>query len=548
MVLVGIGEILMKDVMTVPPYQRSYAWNEQNVRDLLQDVTEAIDAGQNEYFVGTIVLSNSNPRRPEIVDGQQRLTTTLIIIAAIRDSLKGLGDALRAKVIDDTYISTTDLSSLEKVTRLSLNQSDHPFFQKFIVEGDLTHAAQRNSHEKIKIAYETALAFVNRYISTVSSKHEKLISFVDFLRSSLKVIKLSVHDQANAYTIFETLNDRGVTLSVADLLKNFLFGKSKEKLPMVQAFWNEMVNTIEDEEKIVNFMRHYWSSIYGLTREKELFKKFKEKIVSPLHAYELGFDLVSHSHHYTAILNSDHWIWEGLGPKSRNSMKTLNEMGLEQIRPLILAVLRKFSNEESRKAMTLFLSWSVRFSIVGGYKAGSLDKAYADRAVEIRSGAITTASELLLKMNGVVPSDEEFYSNFLIASVTKSAVARYFLRTLEDQYNGNKEQEFLPNPDAGVMTLEHILPQNPSEDWAHFDAETVNDYYQRIGNLALLTRKVNAAIGNNGFSEKKSILLQSGYALTKIVAEKEVWGIKEIEDRQNLLAKLAIKAWPNQVD
>ena len=197
--------------------------------------------------------------------------------------------------------------------------------------------------------------------------------------------------------------------------------------------------------------------------------------------------------------------------------------------------------------MKLFLSWSVRFSIVGSYRGGSLDKAYAERAVEIRSGAITTAQELLQKMNGIVPSDDEFYSNFLIASVTKSALARYYLRTLEDQYNGLSEQEFLPNPDSGVVTLEHILPQNPSKDWEHLDPETINDYYQRIGNLALLTRKVNASIGNNGFAEKKAVLVQSGYALTKIVADKEVWGIKEIEERQKLLAKLAVKAWPNQV-
>lgn len=184
---------------------------------------------------------------------------------------------------------------------------------------------------------------------------------------------------------------------------------------------------------------------------------------------------------------------------------------------------------------------------MGGHRGGVLEKNYADRAVEIHKGEISTAQQLLTKMNGIVPTDEAFQAAFKFTSVSKSNVARYYLRTLEMVYKDEAEPELLPNEDPQIVTLEHILPQTPSAAWGHFSPETAETYFQRLGNLALLTRKVNASIGNNGFAEKRGILLRSNFRLSQLAAENESWRPEEIDARQAILADLAVKAWPNNV-
>lgn len=358
--LSGIKEILMAGVLHVPPYQRSYAWREENVQELFYDITKAIDENRQEYFIGSIVIAQPQDGHPEIVDGQQRIATSIILIAAIRDIFKSLGQKGRADAIDIS-LSETDEDTLEKNSRLQLNELDHPFFQKFIIDGDTTQKPLRESNLKIKVAYDTSYELLLRYISASSAKDQKLLSVLKFIQNKLNVIKVQVSNQSNAYTIFETLNDRGIALSVADLLKNYLLSKSQNRLEGVKANWLEMVRTIEEEEKVVDFLRHYWSSVNGITREKDLFNCFKDQISNPIQAYDHSAQLARDSVLYSAIINPESLLWLDYRDGSGNWMKILNEMGLTQIRPLILSVLRSFSPAEVQKSMRLFVAWSVRF-------------------------------------------------------------------------------------------------------------------------------------------------------------------------------------------
>ena len=126
--LIGLGEILKNNNLSVPIYQRSYAWKDQNVLDLLQDITTAIKEGANEYFLGSVVMSQKNTDRPEVVDGQQRLATVTILLAAIRDYFYRENDETRAHNIEDDYLVKTDLGTLERIPKLQLNEADNDFF------------------------------------------------------------------------------------------------------------------------------------------------------------------------------------------------------------------------------------------------------------------------------------------------------------------------------------------------------------------------------------------------------------------------------------
>jgi hypothetical protein len=149
-------------------------------------------------------------------------------------------------------------------------------------------------------------------------------------------------------------------------------------------------------------------------------------------------------------------------------------------------------------------------------------------------------------MQTVVPNDKQFQAAFENASVSKSNLARYYLRILENQLN-EPEPGLVSNTNQEQVNLEHILPQNPSLAWSHIDAETAKTYFNRIGNLALLQKRPNSEMGNLGFSEKLQYYQISPFQLTTSLADYTNWGTEQIDERQIWLASLAVKAWPIKV-
>ena len=126
--LAGLGQIIAASRHAVPIYQRSYAWKNGHVEDLLNDIATAIHDGEEEYFLGSIVLTNADSDQPDVVDGQQRLATTVIVIAAIRDFLLAENQETKADQIAARYLATVDLRTEELEPRLQLNSVDNDYF------------------------------------------------------------------------------------------------------------------------------------------------------------------------------------------------------------------------------------------------------------------------------------------------------------------------------------------------------------------------------------------------------------------------------------
>jgi uncharacterized protein with ParB-like and HNH nuclease domain len=128
-----IGHALSDNMLAVPMYQRSYAWEEVHVRDLYQDVTTALADDEKDYFVGSIVVTKDAKAGFEVVDGQQRLATTTILLAAMRDWLFHKGDKGRALQIEQKYLVERDFRTQEATPRLRLNEVDSDFFYRRIL-------------------------------------------------------------------------------------------------------------------------------------------------------------------------------------------------------------------------------------------------------------------------------------------------------------------------------------------------------------------------------------------------------------------------------
>lgn len=552
--LKGVASILKERNSYVPRYQRSYAWKKANVLNFLQDIAGAIQSGMSEYFLGSVVISQKENDKPEIVDGQQRLATTCIVIAAIRDHFFSLGTSEgseRARMIFGEYLAKKDLDSLAVIPKLHLNDSDHNFFLGRVINDPDTPgrsiAPSKPSHERLVDATAAASGFIKALVSTSNDPAKTLIQWITYLENRVKVIAVRVPDESNAFTIFETLNDRGLALAVSDLLKNYLFYRAEDRVTEVQANWIQMIaniETAEDEQAVVDFIRYYWSSRSGVVREKDLFERIKKFVTSKTEAVTLAAELFDRSKTYNAMITLDDTYWSEFAPSAKNSMETLNSFNVFQMRPLLLSVLTKFEKNEVVKSMRSLVNMAVRFLIAGGLGGGTLEERYSNVATKIYKGEIKTAKEMAFAMKESVPNDIEFRVAFATAKVSKNYLARYYLRTLEMVARGEQEPEFVPNSLNDIVTLEHILPEKPSVAWNHIGFEDAKANYKRIGNMVLLAKSANNGIGNAGFYAKKSLFAKSDYLLTREVADLDSWDLQEIDDRQAALAELAVQAWP----
>lgn len=246
--LEGIAHVLADNRLKVPVFQRSYAWEKSHVIDLLQDVTTSLQAGAQEYFLGSIVVSTEQSGVLEVVDGQQRLATVTIILAQIRDYFLQNGEDERAATLERDYLLKRDLRTQEPAPKLTLNDIDNDFFQKTVLSRpgspDRAVNSTRTSHALLNEASATAAKHIGSVASTTKTPIELLLDYVEYLNDKTKVILLRVPDHANAFTIFETLNDRGLDLAISDLLKNYLFFRAENRLVEVQASWTAMLGAL----------------------------------------------------------------------------------------------------------------------------------------------------------------------------------------------------------------------------------------------------------------------------------------------------------------
>jgi hypothetical protein len=235
--------------------------------------------------------------------------------------------------------------------------------------------------------------------------------------------------------------------------------------------------------------------------------------------------------------------WKKYGEKAHDHMSVLNSLQMVQIRPLLLAVLDTFEPAEVGRVMLQAISWSVRFLVVGGLGGGTIEREYAGKARDIRDGQIKSATALAEAMKTVVPSDVVFRAAFETVVVTKPVIARYYLRVLEEVANGDTNPPLVTSERATAVNLEHILPQNPSGEWSHIEAETAKAFYNRLGNLTLMRAKRNADVQNFAFASKITEYAKEPFLLTKEVSKQSEWNESQIEKRQQRLSALAVSAW-----
>ena len=550
--ILGIGTALKRNRLAVPLNQREYSWEERHVQDLFQDLADAINNRKQTYFLGTIVLTIGADGELEIVDGQQRLATTTILMAAFRDYFYQRNDADMVRDQED-FLVTFDRSSRDINPRLRLNVIDNDFFRRRILErpdsvSRRESAAQQRSLVLIEDAAKMAAAHVEDILKPFGeqNRNDHLNTWTDFIEHSAEIIMVTVPDDVNAYVMFETLNDRGLRTSQADLVKNYLFSETGTRIGEAQQRWASMTGTLEaidDDEITINFLRHLLISFYGHTKEREVLERVRGKVSGRAPAIEFLDTISGAARDYLAILSPTHQKWIGYCPGMKGYIESLLLLKITPFRPLMLAVARSFSPLETTKSFRRFVSWSVRLLIAGGVRSGRLEEALAEAAKKVSNAEIETADDLLNELMRVLPTDTDFELAFRNATVANHRLARYYLRALERRAVNEPEPEWVPN-DETVITLEHVLPQHPGAHWPGIEPAIHSAYYKRLGNMVLLGQTLNRDIGNDSFADKRDAYIHSKYELTGEVAGLDHWESASIEQRQTRLARLAVETWP----
>ncbi len=556
----GIGKLISNGRLKVPINQREYSWEDQHVEELCTDFYDAIRENNDSYFLGTIVLTQSSDGTFEVVDGQQRLATAIMFLAAIRDISYQDKEDKFVQSIEQEFLYRIDRKTEELTPNLILNVKDHEFYSKrILLQPDDSKRIQlpavvTPSNKKIEKASQFIRGFIEDLVRPItgksSSKKDLLNQWVTFIENHAKVIILGVPDNENAYIMFETLNDRGLKVSQGDLVKNYLFGNSGDRLREVQDKWASMISTLEAigaDDLTIDFLRSFCSLLYGLTREREVFKRIKKYVYSQHETIEFVDNLDIFASDYIAMLSPDHLKWNNYPSNIRRSLRTLAQFEVTQIRHLMLAVAHHFSKEEAAKSFNLFVNWIVRFFIAGSGRIGRVELNYANLAHSIHEGKIKRTKELADQMNAYLATDDEFKQAFEIAKVSRTKLARYYLDALERQNRGKKHPELVPNDDSTVVNLEHVLPQNHNDSWPEIESDIAEALCNRIGNLVLLDAKTNSRIGNSSFKDKREAFKKSSFSLTKSVSEYDKWGTEEINKHQKILADITVKTWSIKV-
>lgn len=546
----GIAGVLKQYWLRVPLNQREYSWTEREVTSLFHDINNAISEDEPEYFLGSIVTIPKDSSVLEVVDGQQRLSTTVILLAAIRDYLRRQGhEELIVADIEGSFLTSIDRAARERSSKLRLNVIDSTYFEQRIIQADESAEATAPSHTLIDDAAKKAAKFVRRVASTHDAKtHGDVLNrWVTYLEQRAIVVLLKVPSASGAYKMFETLNDRGLKTSQSDLVKNYLFGEARNRLDEAQAKWGAMraiLEAFEEDDQTVVFLRQMLISMEGYLRESQVYETVQATAKGSSRSLKFLDQLEKGATDFVAIQNSDHEKWNAYPPGVRRSISTLRVLRMQPARPLLLSIARKFQPAEADGAMRLMISLAVRLLIFGGARSGGTEQKLALVAQQISNDKISTAAEVRAHLDNVIPTDRAFQEAFAAHSVSNAKLARYYLRSLEMTAKGEKEPWYLPNDDPRVINLEHILPRNPEENWPQFSPEEADAFYKRIGNLALLQAVNNADLRSAGFRQKIDVYKESPYILTSQIAELDNWTPDTISERQRVLAGLAVKTWP----
>jgi hypothetical protein len=568
----------------IPPYQREYSWQKAQWEDLFQDLIEADGA----HFLGTIITLNQTTDAVhsgvlELIDGQQRMTTLTLLLAAVYSVLKEHYEELD----DDTRTDVTNLGRQlvrkadgEPRVTPQIQGHNRDDYRAVLAEAGLkVEDSSRKPYFPMRRVAKCFSYFRGAISRLAESEGVDPVKAALRLREAVEqaiLVKIEVANHADAFVLFESLNNRGMPLTPVDLIKNHLLAESGRKgiMSVDDAFklWNEMLTNLGDSYAThERFLRHYYNAfkaelpdvlnapVATRTNLIRIYETFlTENIKSGIEA------LVAASRIYgrvTCVAETD---------SPTNLDDSLRQLMRAQGAPSYVLVMwllskqadLKLSEDDLVRVVDRLTSFFVRRNLTGYPQTYALPKLFMTIIDELPGHtAADVVALVMFELCDASSSDDEFRKR-LDGPIydENSDVARFILTTLSEDAMTKETWKDLWAQEKGhyVWTIEHILPQgaNLPDAWkqmlggADAAAAAQEADVHRLGNLTITA--YNSTLGNKSFTDKRdrtdaqgrSIGYRNGLALNETLATKEAWTVADIETRTTDLAERVIARFP----
>lgn len=532
----------------IPVYQRNYDWKREQCKRLFDDLEDVVHEGRPSHFFGSIV-SKSDMERRLLIDGQQRVTTTFILLAAL------------CKQVEDGKITSEDPDRMTRYVKnqwlidefakaenlklkLKLVKDDQEAFAR-VVDGDPAQLLDGSN------VIENYRYFLDRIASTDLTAED--------LRDAIKaleVIDIALEDGDNAQLIFESLNSTGLDLSEGDKIRNLVLMDLPEKKQeeYYSKYWNPIeVNTGYD---VSAFVRDYLAAVTRKTPAiKRVYRTFRE-FSSNRDAGELLEELLGYSNVYREISS-------GL-VRSKAIDPVLQRIGLMDmgvVNPYLLSAVTAYESgtigendlTEALYAVEIYLfrRW------VSSVPTNALNKVFEmlhwDAMKGVSGGApyAEAVKSALLRREGSgrLPDDVEFRVGYERTNFYSAGRWRFYLYDRLENGDSVERMDVVDMLESGTASVEHVMPRTLSRAWRDSLGERADEIHDRwlntMGNLTLTG--YNSQYSNSPFAEKrdrKNGFKDSGFKMNRFIASCDEWGPKQMEERFEKIWELFLELWP----
>ena len=539
----------------IPLYQRNYEWKEENCEQLFQDLMKLHNSDRKSHFFGSIVSSiQSGTEDRLIIDGQQRITTVLLLLIAMVNAKKeGLIEATDAKLVEKIFkrYLVDEYQEDERKVKLKPIKKDMQAFDALLY---------KPKDQYIKESYVTRnYDFFYDKITRAGLTLDELFDTI----KKLEVINIRLDEDDDPQLIFESLNSTGLDLSEADKIRNYLLMSlaPAEQDDLYTRFWNPIEEFAKDPS---SFVRDYLTMKQGkIGRIDKIHSIFKE------YAETANIDratLLEDLHHYAKIYNQVDKAKVGTDKLNRkwNQLRTLDS---NVAYPFFMAFFdyalkTGLAETEIHQVLDVIEAYWAR-RIICNLPSNALNKVFATLHRDVLNHVNTSSDDttpsyidvlkyVLLKkgQSSVFPSDEEVKSDFKTRQVYKMPVnARMFILERMENQDNNERHDVVKELTEKNITIEHIMPQTLSDKWKATlgdDWERIHEQYlHTMANLTLTG--YNSQYSNLTFIEKRDMekgFKDSAFRLNNSVKSCEQWTETELKARQKELQNVIMRLWP----
>ncbi|KRI63281.1 DUF262 domain-containing protein [Acinetobacter pittii] len=581
----------------IPFFQRPYVWKIENWQEFIESVieqTEMASDSESEHFIGTIIVQQKESTKIgaieyDLVDGQQRLTTICLLLKAIQD----LAQKEATKNWIQTLLTFTD-SEAELCPRIIHSRKDVELFESILFDASHNEKSWKDFEKLSKdqwddyfnkaLEHKTVLGCylyfrnaVNKYLNSknidIDTQDQLIKKIVQTILIKLPVIHMALSKKDDVQEIFDTINSQGVKLTTAELLKNFLFKNNEKSIKLYQENWYSIFEANEDDiefwssDRTSGRMRRstmelFLYSYLVITKEstvklEKLFREYKNLIKQKNQDELVALikDLKQHAEVYRQIPDGIDLRALSYGEYKKRFFQIASEFDITTIMPLMLFIMKQVKDEaELKKILKVLESYIARRTICK-MTTKNYNNLFLSLLVEVKKWDTITSERFLNKLltykedTNIFPSDEQvrkaIFNKALINKYTREVLYIISLYDLSD-----------PKVDNHVLSLdgfslEHLMPKKWQNNWDIPETKELIDQNNykllTLGNLALIKGTLNSKLRDAAWSSKRKDLdTYSTLKRTRECLDKEIWDVKQIDERSHSLFKAIMQIWPKE--